>query len=66
MPAVSDYWSTHVLYNDPTMCKKKLHIFKDNVIVTTHTYDGTTLTVTSPGTYTYYFSIEDFPSIVSQ
>lgn len=67
LPEVTDLWSMDALYDDPDLCDKVFHLLdKDKVEITDYTYDRTTLTVVTPGLFFYYFSLKNYPAIVSQ
>jgi hypothetical protein len=64
LPKLSDYYGNEL--NKPDLCAKTLHLFDSTgVQVNTHTYLDPTLTLTIPGAYTYYFSLDDYKNIIS-
>jgi hypothetical protein len=59
---ITDYWSDHILYDDPYLCTKVFHLFDSSGSeVTDYDYTEPYLTVIFSDTFTYYFSLDDYP-----
>lgn len=67
MPLIPDYWSTHTLYDDPYLCTKVMNLFDSSGSeVTEYLYTEPSLTLSFSGTFTYHFSLEDYPDTTSK
>jgi hypothetical protein len=56
---ISDFYGNY--FDDPDLCPKTLHLSNSDgtsLSDTTYSYEDSTLTMTTPGDYTYFFSLD--------
>ena len=66
LTAIPDFWAEHALYLNPDLCEKQLHLLDESGNeVTDFVYENPTLGLSYSGNFNYYFSLVNYPEIVS-
>jgi hypothetical protein len=66
LTAIPDFWAEHALYLNPELCEKQLHLLDESGNeMTDFVYENPTLGLPYSGNFNYYFSLVNYPTVVS-